>query len=92
MRAARYDAAQSSAGIGGVALGAADWLCLGAAPTFAIMAILGAALGGQPEMLCSAMGGAMPVGGMALMYGLMSVFHLGPWLRLLSRPGPTVRP
>jgi len=87
MRAARYDAEQGSAGGGDAALGAADWLCLGAAPTFAIMAIFSAAFGGQPDMLCSAMGAAMPVGGMALMYGLMSAFHLGPWLRLLSRSG-----
>jgi hypothetical protein len=37
--------------------GAADWLSLAAAPTFAFM---------------------------ALMYLLMSAFHLGRWLRLIS--------
>ena len=37
------------------ALGAADWLCLAAAPTFAIMALLTGVLGGgPPDMLCSA--------------------------------------
>ena len=37
------------------ALGTADWLCLAAAPTFAIMALLTGVLGGgRPDMLCSA--------------------------------------
>ena len=37
------------------ALGAAEWLSLATAPTFAIMALLSGALGGGPqEMLCSA--------------------------------------
>ena len=36
------------------ALGAADWLCLAAAPTFAIMALLTGVLGGgPPDMLCA---------------------------------------
>src|SRR5258705_3430129 len=35
-------------------LGAADWLCLAAAPTFAIMALLTGVLGGgPPDMFCS---------------------------------------
>jgi hypothetical protein len=64
------------------ALGAADWLCLAAAPTFAIMALLTAVpAGGLPEMLCSA---ASPLSGMAPMYLLMSVFHSAPWLKLIS--------
>jgi hypothetical protein len=34
---------------------AADWLCLAAAPTFAVMALLTAVPGGgPPDMLCSA--------------------------------------
>ena len=42
-------------GGGRVRLGAADWLCLAAAPTFAIMALLTGVLGGgPPDMLCSA--------------------------------------
>src|SRR5260221_3225664 len=46
-------------------LGAADWLCLAAAPTFAIMALLTGALGGGlPDMLCSAAQDASPLSGM----------------------------
>ncbi|WFU04277.1 hypothetical protein QA648_26165 (plasmid) [Rhizobium sp. CB3171] len=67
-----------------VAVGISHWLSLAAAPTFAIMALLTAAVGDQ-DMICSAMSGALPLGGMVSMYLLMSVFHLTPWLRLLSR-------
>jgi hypothetical protein len=67
--------------------GAALWLSLAAAPTFAFMALLTAVPGGGPlDTLCSAAPGASPFGGMALMYLLMSAFHLGPWLRLISSP------
>jgi hypothetical protein len=66
--------------------GAADWLSLAAAPTFAFMALLTAVPGGGPlDMLCSAAPGASPFTGMALMYLLMSTFHLGPWLKLIPR-------
>jgi hypothetical protein len=68
------------------AIGAADWLGLAAAPTFATMALLtGIISGGSPDMLCSAMQDASPLSGMAVMYLLMSAFHLAPWLRLISR-------
>ena len=61
------------------------WLSLAAAPTFAFMALLTAVPGGGPlDMLCSATPGASPFTGMALMYLLMSVFHLGPWLKLIA--------
>jgi hypothetical protein len=64
---------------------AADWLGLAAAPTFALMALLTGVPGGGPiDMLCSAAHGASPLSGMVLMYGLMSVFHSGPWLRLIA--------
>jgi hypothetical protein len=64
-------------------LGAADWLSLAAAPTFAIMALLTAVLGGGPmDALCSARD--VPLSGMVPMYLLMSAFHLSPWLKLLS--------
>lgn len=67
------------------ALGAADWLGLAAAPTFAIMALLtGVLAGGSAAMLCSAMPEVSPLGGMAAMYLLMSAFHSAPWVRLLS--------
>ena len=60
------------------------WLCLAAAPTFAIMALLTGVLGsGQPDMLCSAVHDASSLGGMVAMYLLMSAFHFPPWLRLI---------
>ena len=66
-------------------LGAADWISLAAAPTFAIMALLTSVDGGvMPDILCSAAQGASPLRGMALMYWLMSAFHLAPWLKLIS--------
>ena len=77
---------------GAAALGAADWLCLAAAPTFALMAVLTAVSGGPADVLCSVAPGALPVGGMVPMYGLMSAFHAAPWLRLIAgrrgRSGP----
>jgi hypothetical protein len=78
---------------GGNAIGraAADWLSLAAAPTFAIMALLTHALGGMPDMLCSAAQGASPLGGMVPMYLLMSAFHLSPWLKLTSRRRSSAR-
>jgi hypothetical protein len=67
------------------AVGAAGWLSLAAAPTFAIMALLTGALGGgAPDILCSAAQGASPLSGMAPMYLLMSAFHSAPWLKLIS--------
>jgi hypothetical protein len=78
MRANRHES-------GGVAvLGAADWLCLAAAPTFAIMALLTGVLGGgQMAMMYSTAPDASPLSGMAAMYLLMSAFHSAPWLRLI---------
>lgn len=60
--------------------GAAGWLSLAAAPTFAGMALL-SALPGAPDMLCAS---ASPLTGMTAMYLLMSGFHLSPWLTLLT--------
>jgi len=65
---------------------ASDWLCLGAAPTFAIMALLtGFFSGGDPKILCSAAERAWPLSGMVFMYVLMSTFHSAPWFRLISK-------
>ena len=65
---------------------AADWLGLAATPTFALMALLTDVLGGGPmDMLCSAAHSALSPGSMALMYGLMSVFHLASWLKWIAR-------
>jgi hypothetical protein len=71
---------------GGRHWGAADCLSLAAAPTFAIMALLTAVLGGGPlDVLCSAAPDASPLSGMVPMYVLMSAFHAAPWLKLVSR-------
>ncbi len=66
-----------------VAQGAAGWLSLAAAPTFAFMALV-AVLGGGPDVLCSAGREMSPLTGMATMYLLMSAFHSAPWLKLVS--------
>jgi len=66
-------------------LGQASWLHLAAAPTFAIMALLTAVLGGeQPDILCAAAGHSSLLTGMIPMYLLMSAFHLPPWLKLMT--------
>lgn len=66
--------------------GAADGLCLAAAPTFAVMALVAGSLdGGTAAMLCPAMHDAWSPNGMVWMYVLMSAFHSAPWLRLMSR-------
>jgi hypothetical protein len=68
---------------GSAARVAADWLCLAATPTFAIMALLTAFGGGEPDFLCAAMQHASPLSGMVPMYVLMSAFHSAPWLKLI---------
>jgi hypothetical protein len=66
-------------------LGAAGWLRLAAAPTFAVMALLtGVFGGGAANGLCSAMQNSSPLSGMVPMYALMSAFHCAPWLKLLA--------
>lgn len=64
---------------------AARWLGLAAAPTFALMALLTAALDGGPMAItCAGGSDSWALGGMAPMYLLMSAFHLSPWLRLVA--------
>lgn len=66
------------------ARGAADFLHLAAAPTFAVMALLTGILGDGPaDALCSTAGASL-IGGMVPMYLLMSAFHLAPWLKLFA--------
>ena len=80
------------AGSGDAAAPAAHWLSLAAAPTFAVMALLtGIQNSGQPDIFCSAMHSASPLGGMVPMYVLMAAFHLSPWLKLIARRGTFVR-
>jgi len=67
------------------ALGAAGWLGLAAAPTFAVMAALASVPGGDADMMCAAAHGVSPLSGMVPMYVLMSAFHLAPWLKLVAR-------
>jgi hypothetical protein len=78
--------AQVPAGSGNAAAStAAEWLCLAAAPAFAMMAVLVGLLGGGADMHCSALPDASPLSGMVPMYLLMSAFHAAPWLKLISR-------
>jgi hypothetical protein len=72
------------------ARGAADWLSLAAAPTFAMMALL-TAVTGDADMICSAAQDASPLSGMVMMYLLMSAFHLAPWLKLVASRRSAVR-
>jgi uncharacterized membrane protein YeiH len=70
----------------------AELLSLVPAPTFAIMAALTASHGGSmSDVLCSAALNESPLIRMSLMYVLMSVFHLAPWLNLLSRRSVAAR-
>jgi len=70
---------------GVAALVMAKWLHFAASPTFTTMALLTVVFDtGAPTVLCSAGKGLM-LSGMAPMYLLMAAFHLGPWLKLISR-------
>jgi len=48
------------------------------------MALL-TAFAGSADMPCMALQDVSPINGMALMYLLMSAFHLPPWLKLVAR-------
>ncbi len=61
--------------------GAAGWLGLAASPTFTLMAWM-ATNQAPPIALCSP--SVLPIDGMTTMYLLMSLFHLSPWLKLVS--------
>ena len=61
--------------------GPVDWLCLAATPIFAAMAL---ATVGDGDMLCT-MPGMSALGGMSVMYLLMSLFHAAPWLKRMTQ-------
>lgn len=66
---------------------AAEWLSLGASPTFATMAVATTLADAGPlDMLCApAVQGSWPLDPMATMYLLMSAFHVSPWLKRFGR-------
>lgn len=73
-------------------LRAADWLGLAAAPTFALTALLTGVLGGvSTDVPCLGASVASPLSGMLLMYGLMSIFHVAPWLKWIARRQYVIR-
>jgi hypothetical protein len=81
--AVRHDG-EACAGGGHAVSGAAGWLALAAAPTFAVMALWTGLCSGPPDMLCMGAQASSPLSGMTVMYLLMSAFHAAPWLRLIS--------
>ncbi|MBM3651075.1 MAG: hypothetical protein FJX11_25155 [Alphaproteobacteria bacterium] len=68
----------------GMTRGPAYWLGLAAAPVFASMALV-SGLSGSEAVLCGSAHAGSAVTGMPVMYALMAVFHLAPWLKLTSR-------
>lgn len=78
--ATRHIAAAPEA-VGDHESGLSDRLALAASPAFAIMALLCIVQGsGAAAMICS-VDPLSPLTGMTTMYLLMSVFHVGPWLK-----------
>jgi hypothetical protein len=61
----------------------ASWLGFAASPSFAAMAWVAVAHA-SPVGFCAAGSSGLPVDGMGAMYLLMSLFHLSPWLALIS--------
>ncbi len=69
-------------------------LGLAASPIFVLMAWISANDMSQ-TVTCSSASSVLPMGGMAWMYLLMSLFHVSPWLKIASgrarQPSPTIR-
>ena len=88
---ANAEGALAAGTVHATAPGAADWLSLAAAPTFAVMAVLTGVSGdGAHEMSCApashtSASHMSALSGMVPMYVLMSAFHSVPWLKLVSR-------
>ena len=73
---------------GRLARRASHGLHVAAAPVFAAMALATVIAPSAPmDMLCPSPHG-FALGGMTVMYALMSVFHAGPWLRMLAARQP----
>ena len=66
---------------------AADWVCLAAAPSLAIMALFSGVSSAGPQGICGMMQSSSPLNAMTGMYLLMSAFHSTPWLNLLTAMG-----
>ncbi len=62
---------------------AARLLSLSAAPTFLVMALWSAFTGATADAMCMSGNSLLSPGGMTIMYTLMGVFHMPPWLALL---------
>ena len=69
------------------AIRVADVLALAASPTFAIMALLTAVMGGGSSEMLGMTTHASPIGGMVTMYSLMSAFHASAWLKVIRTGG-----
>jgi hypothetical protein len=77
--------AMSTAVIDALLFTGRQWLALAAAPTFAMMALLGTVHGDASlDAFCSTAHGGPLLSSMGSMYLLMSTFHVAPWLKLLS--------
>lgn len=63
---------------------ACGWLALAATPTFALLASLSALQPDAPAALCMGATEGGSLHGMTLMYALMSLFHLPPWIRSIA--------
>ncbi len=70
---------------------ATTWLGLAASPTFALMAWVSGGEASQ-ALMCASVPAMSPIGGMASMYLLMSLFHLSPWLKLASSRRQHIQP
>jgi hypothetical protein len=64
----------------------ADRLSLAVSPVFAAMGLLAYYLGDARALLCG-VGSGISWNGMVVMYLVMSLAHLPPWLKLFSRRG-----
>ena len=74
------DLAQPTSDLAGFTAGR---LSFAASPLFAAMATFSANSPGS--IICPAVSALLPINDMALMYLLMGLFHLTPWLTLLSQ-------